>query len=320
MRDSDRAIWDSRARLQRTRDLRADAPTRVPSQDERLTRIRQGVYARAEDLDGAPHGVQYLARIEATAQARRAPIFARESALAVHGVPYGREPERVFTIGGASTAGLKAGVQHARVTIAADDVVQERGLLVCSLPYALADTARHRDQRVAVAAIDAALHEQLVSKEAILDALSRQSRVGQARARASIAFAEGAAESVGESWSRVVLQLLGFPAPELQPAVRGASGRWWHPDFRWRLADLPRPLLGEFDGMTKYGDLAAREGLTPQQALAREKRREDDLRAENDTVHWVWGDVTTPRRLERILLARGVPRIRPSSLWLPGNR
>lgn len=319
MRESDRAIWESRARLQRTRDLRADAPTRVPSQDERFTRIRQGVYAPAAELETAPIGVRYLARIEATAEMRRAPIFARESALAIHGIPYGDEPERVFTIGGSATAGLKAGVQHARVELDSIDVVQERGLLVCSPAYALADLARRRDQRVTVAAIDAALHERITTAEAILEALSRQSRVGQARARAAVAFADAAAESVGESWSRVVLQLLGFPAPELQPAVQGASGRWWRPDFRWLLPELRRPLLGEFDGMAKYGRLAEQAGLNPRQALAREKDRDDDLRVENDTAHWIWPDVTTSSRLERILLAHGLPRIRRPSLWLPGR-
>lgn len=317
MRESDSRIWQQRVRVQRSQELRADLPAIEPWREPSLVRIRHGVYAPASELKDAALGVRYLARIEATAEARRSPTFARESALALHGLPYGAEPERVFTIGDLRTAGLKAGVQHARVELAPEDVVEVHGMLACSVPYALADLARHRDQRVAVAAIDAALHEKRTTRQAIGEALSRQSRTGQARAQAALAFADGDAESVGESWSRVVLQLLGFPAPELQPTVRGASGRKWDPDFRWVLGELPRPLLGEFDGHEKYGRLAAQAGMTPQQAVAREKEREDDMRVDNDFARWTWKDTLQPARLERIMLAHRVPRIRRPSLWLP---
>ncbi|MET4098086.1 hypothetical protein ABIB37_000323 [Agrococcus sp. UYP10] len=317
MRDSDSTIWQRRVRVQRSGALRADLPTAEPWRESGLARIRHGVYAPAAELEAAGHGVRYLARIEATAEMRSSPTFARESALALHGLPYGAEPDRVFTIGDLRTAGLKAGVQHARVELDAEDVVEVHGMQATSVPYALADLARRRDQRVAVAAIDAALHEQRCDREEIAAALSRQSRVGRSRAEAALAFADGGAESVGESWSRVVLQLLGFPAPQVQPRVRGASGRMWEPDFGWTLPELPRPLLGEFDGQEKYGRLAAADGLTPAQALAREKAREDDLRVEHDIARWIWIDLLEPARLERLLLAHRLPRIRRPSLWLP---
>lgn len=316
MHRSDREIWDHRVRIERTRDLEAARPEVPPSRDPALVRVRHGVYAPADDLEAARHGVRYLARIEATAIRRSSPIFARESALALDGIPYGAEPERVFTTGDLRTAGLKAGVQHARVELDPLDVVEERGLLACSLPYALADLARHRDQRVSVAALDAALQERRVTVDEVLAALGRQSRVGRARAESAVAFADGAAESVGESWSRVAIRLLGFAAPDLQPEVRGASGREWRTDMRWERTGR-RPLLGEFDGHQKYGELAAASGRTGAEALAAEKEREDDLRVDHDMARWVWRDVLQPRRLEAILLAHGAPRIRRPSLWLP---
>ncbi len=318
MRESDTRIWEHRARVQRARELRADArgaPERNPS----LTRIRRGVYVRTVELENAEPGVRYLARIEAVAALRDRPIFARESALAVHGIPYGKEPEMVFTTGDLRTAGRKAGVQHARVGLDPRDIAEHNGLMLVALPAALADVARRRDPRVAVAAIDAALHEGRTTKAEIREALQRQSRMGRARAEAAIDFADGDAESVGESWSRVVMHLLGFPAPELQPTVKGASGREWFPDFRWVLPELSKPLLGEFDGMQKYARIAEQHGRTPQQAFAREKSREDDLRVDNDTAHWVWDDLMDPTRLERILLAHELPRVRRPSLWLPGG-
>lgn len=316
MRESDTRIWQQRARVQRASELRADARG-VPQRNPALTRIRRGVYARADELDDAIRGVRYLARVEAVAEVRDGPIFARESALAIYGIPYGSEPDRVFTTGGRSTAGLKAGVQHARAELHPMDVTERNDLLVVSLPHALADVARRRGQRIAVAAIDAALHERRTTKDEIRAALERQSRIGRARAEGAIDFADGSAESVGESWSRVVMHLLGFPAPELQPTVRGLSGTEWFPDFRWHLPELAKPLLGEFDGLEKYGRIAETQGQTPGQALAHEKFREDDLRVDNDTAHWVWADLIDPTRLERILLAHNLPRVRRPSLWLP---
>lgn len=319
VRESDTRLWEQRARVQRASELRSDTRG-APERNSALTRIRRGVYARTDELLAVEHGLRYLARIEAVAEMRDRPVFARESALALHGIPYGREPERIFTIGGAGTAGLKAGVQHARAPLDAAEIEERDGLRMVSLPHALADVARHRDQRVAVAAIDAALHERRTTKRAVRDALARQSRMGRARGEAAVEFADGASESVGESWSRVVVHLLGFPAPELQPTVRGASGKDWFPDFRWALPELERPLLGEFDGLEKYGRIAEQQGQTPRQALVREKGREDDLRSDNDTAHWVWDDLMEPTRLERILLGHGLPRVRRPALWLPSSR
>ncbi|GGN79980.1 hypothetical protein GCM10010968_07450 [Agrococcus terreus] len=308
--------WDDRVPLQRARDLRADDPRRAPAREAALEPIRRGVYAPSTALVGAGREARYLARIEAVSVARSAPMFARESALALHGIPYGAEPERVFTTGDRRTAGLKAGVQHARVDLDPEDVTTVHGLRACTLPYALADVARRREPRVAVAAIDAALHAGLVQRGAILTALDRQGPTGRSRAAAAVAFADAAAESVGESWSRVTIRLLGFEAPELQAVVAGGSGRLWRGDFRWRRPGR-RPLLGEFDGMQKYGELAAREGRSGASALAAEKHREDDLRFEHDVARWVWLDVLRPERLEAILDRHEVPRIARRSLWLP---
>lgn len=317
MRESDTRIWDHRLRVQRTRDIRAEDPLRQPHREPALTRIRQGVYAPTAEAESAMFGVRYLARVEAVAMTRDNPILARESALALHGIPYGNEPDRVFTTGSLRTAGLKSGVQHSRVLLDDVDVVEVHGVRVAALPAALADLARHRGQRVAVAAIDAALHEQRTTKDAVRDALARQSRTGRARAEAAIEFADARAESVGESWSRVLMHLLGFPAPELQAKVCGASGRFWSPDFRWDLPELEKPLLGEFDGLEKYGRIALANGKEPQEALAEEKAREDDLRVANNTARWVWRDVMEPVRLESILVAHGLPHVRHPSIWLP---
>lgn len=102
-------------------------------------------------------------------------------------------------------------------------------------------------------------------------------------ARRALSFADSAAESVGESWSRAQMIEAGLPLPRLQhtfPTHEGPA----RTDFDW-----DGVLVGEFDGLQKYGRLV-RRGETPRDALIREKRREDALRAQGIMViRWTWG-------------------------------
>lgn len=299
------------------RELIAASPGLRPERDARFARVRRGIYVERSPsvepaistTDAPGRDANYLLRIRAVQQARVRPIFARESALAIHGIPFGLEPDVVYTAGLAATAKKKAGVVHAPVVLDAADVVRVGDLLVCSLASALADVARRRDRLVAVSAIDAALHERSVTKQAIADALGRQSPRRRAAAEWAIAFADGDAESVGESWSRVRIFELGFVAPELQQWVLGPTGHHWRVDMRF-LRPGRRPVYGEFDGSVKYGELANRAGKSGARALAEEKRRDDELLFSGEPAHWVWNDVLHPARLERILDAYGVPRVR----------
>lgn len=295
--------------MQTTRQLVASEPGLRPERDGRFSRLRRGVYSDAASTDGEDRNARYLLRIRAVHVARSQPVFARESALAVHGIPYGLEPPVVYTAGGASTAKKKAGVVHAPVALLSTDVVSVDGLQVCSVAYALADFARRGRAVDAVAALDYALRRGMVKKPQLADALARQGRPGRTRARWAIDFADPRAESVGESWSRVRVFELGFADPELQVWVTGPTGNRWRVDMRF---DRPgrRPVYGEFDGMQKYGELAARQGKTGLQALAAEKARDDDLLFTGHPSHWVWDDVLHPARLERILVGYGIPRVR----------
>lgn len=303
--------------VRRRRALVGLDPSAQPDRDASLARVRRGVYAPAEELKQADRRTRYLSRIQAVALMRDQPIFARESALAVHELPFGLEPDHVFTAGGARTAGLKAGVCHSPVALDEADVVRAGELLVCSAAYALADVARRRDPLVAVAALDAALRAQLVTRDEVLDALSRQGPRGRRRAAWSVEFADADAESVGESYSRVRVHQLGFPAPELQPRVTGLSGKEYRTDMRWAQRG-DRPLLGEFDGAMKYGVLANEAGIAGAQALADEKAREDDLCFENDFARWIWDDLMRPSRLDAILTGHGLQRERPPLLGFDG--
>lgn len=301
------------APIRRVRELGASGAGVRPERDERYARLRRGVYTERASLPEDDREAAYLLSIRAVHAVRTRPIFARESALAIHGIPYGLEPDAVYTAGDARTARKKAGIVHAPVDLDARDVTAVGDLLVCSVAYALADFARRSSAVDAVSAIDHALHERAVSKADIRDALGRQSKRGRARAEWAIEFADARAESVGESWSRVRIFELGFAAPELQVWVTGRSGARHRVDMRWSLDDR-RPVYGEFDGLCKYGELAQRAGRSGVDALAKEKARDEDLLFTGDPAHWIWADVHQPSRLDRILAAYGIPRVRPSLL------
>ena len=72
------------------------------------------------------------------------------------------------------------------------------------------------------------------------------------------AFADGRAESVGETRSRVAIQRAGLPPPVLQYAVIGTRT-----DFCW----TDRRTVGEFDGKVKYSRRHLRAGETPGDAV-----------------------------------------------------
>jgi len=121
-----------------------------------------------------------------------------------------------------------------------------------------------------------------------LDAALRRSKgwPGAPQARRVVAFADGRAESVGESRSRVAIARAGLPVPELQRPVLHAGGTA-SADFGWP----QHRTVGEFDGKAKYQRML-RPGQTPADAVYEEKLREDAIRAQGwEVVRWHWADL-----------------------------
>ncbi|MCC9198096.1 hypothetical protein QNO08_05125 [Arthrobacter sp. zg-Y820] len=134
-------------------------------------------------------------------------------------------------------------------------------------------------------------------------------RTKRLRAQRVIDFAQVLSESAGESYSRAVLHLHGFPEPELQHGFDTSSGRF-RTDFYWP----EHRLAGEFDGAVKYG--RGKESRAPAwDTLVREKRREDAIRATGvGFVRWSWNDITRPPQhpegLVQRLVRAGLPQSR----------
>jgi len=100
------------------------------------------------------------------------------------------------------------------------------------------------------------------------------------------------AQSVAETLSRHLMWERHLPEPVLQFEVRDEWGNVLGiTDFAWP----EYGVLGEFDGMVKYGRLR-REGETAGEAVEREKRREDALRAETGwlMVRIIWAELFHP--------------------------
>ena len=164
------------------------------------------------------------------------------------------------------------------------------GLLVTSVARTITDLARFAAVRVragsgrrgpAPRACDAGCSARGASSGASTDGATR--RPGRV-----VAFADGRAESVGETRSRLAIHRAGLPAPALQHEVRHAGGRrLGRTDFCWE----EFATVGEFDGRVKYGRLL-RPGQEPGDVVFAEKVREDAMRAEGlGMVRWTWPEL-----------------------------
>ena len=269
-----------------------------------LVRVRRGAYRQPGALTDVARHRQLvsasLPRIHPDA------VVSHVSAAVLHGLPVPRKDLRRVTV-----TRDRRGRGHAdslvRVVgcpLGEDEVVLTGGVRTTSVARTVVDVARDLDFRWGVAAADAALRAGLPADDLARQVERARRRPGNVRARAVLAFADGRAESAGESLSRVALEQEGVPAPELQVEVRVGGVLLGRADFGWRDAGV----LGEFDGKIKYGQLL-RPGQSAADVVMAEKAREEALRDAHWTVvRWGWDDLADPRRLANRVqraLARG---------------
>ena len=202
-------------------------------------------------------------------------------------------------------------------TIDADDIVIRHGIRCTSLRRTVFDVARTLSTEAAVSCADAA-ERMMIERGREWDLAARDSwRAGLRElvesatgargirfARRVLAFADGRAQLPGESVSRLQLARLGFPPPQLQVPVPAQDGGTYFVDFGLREVRA----FGEFDGERKYFDEALRRGVSLEQVLFEEKKREDWIRG---TTQWRlarWGDEhsRTPARLAARLAQFGI--------------
>ncbi|WP_166503394.1 hypothetical protein [Modestobacter italicus] len=122
-------------------------------------------------------------------------------------------------------------------------------------------------------AMDAALHDELLTHDNLREAVLRQTHWnGIAAAARAAGLANGRAESPLETLGRLRILGSGLPLPELQMDLHGPRGFVGRVDAWYEDA----AVAVEFDGRVKYEDPFG--GRTAAQVLWDEKRREDAIR------------------------------------------
>lgn len=157
---------------------------------------------------------------------------------------------------------------------------------------AVVQTALDHGALPAIISADDALQDGVTTVEAIVAAAASVRRwPGAGKVRTMVAMMDGRSQSVGESRLRVMLTVSGLRlVPQYPISDEGADNPFAYADL---LVDGTNLLL-EFDGKIKYGS---------QEALWREKKREDRIRRRNYRVERViWADLERPTVL--------LPRIR----------
>ena len=290
-----------------------------------LTPVRRGAYTDGSPDDrDAGHALLLQA---ALAELGPGAVASHVSAVVVHGLPtWGLPLERAHVTFDRRTGGrLDARLHVHTAPLHPDDIVVVDGQAVTSWARTVVDIARRARFEPAVAVADAALAARRTDPgslpivavgagghravdppalRAALDAAVRRAKgwPGVPDARRVVAFADGRAESVGESRSRIAIAHAGLPPPVLQLPLTLAGGTAYA-DFGWPA----QRTLGEFDGKVKYGRLL-KPGQVPGDVVYAEKLREDEFRALDwEVVRWGWSDL----RDFRSTAARIRSRFRP---------
>lgn len=267
----------------------SDGELRRRRRSGELVTIGRGGYLPATDPRLAGAAAAHALRIDSgEALTADDSVISHVSAAVMHGLPVWNLPlDRVHRTRDRRTGGRLGPTAHLHAApLDAAEVTTIGGRLVTTPARTLADLGRTAGFEQVVVLADAALHRTLVDAAALEHALLRASGWrGAPAARRALEFADGRAESVGESRSRVAMARAGLPAPDLQWEV-SAEHRWLgRVDFAWP------GVVGEFDGRVKYGR-HLRPGQDAGDAVFAEKQREDRIRDEGlRVVRWIWDEL-----------------------------
>lgn len=278
----------------------------------RLTRLRAGVFCAGPPSPDAT--------VLAAARAYPRAVVSHRSALVLYRLPQlGRPPCSTEMTVPPRASVTMPGVHVYRASVLDADRTVVSGAAVTTVARTLADTGRDVGLAAGVVAMDAALHDGLVTLREIEQTLGRcRSWPGTRTARQALALTDAAAESPLESISRLAFHSMGLPAPQSQVDIFDHHGDFLgRGDFGW--AGLG--VVGEADGKQKYRD------PNDTDALVREKDRQEAIESTGLVVaRWGWDEAWRRRPLlhSRMLSAfararardlAGVPRtweLRPS--------
>ncbi|MBM6402066.1 type IV toxin-antitoxin system AbiEi family antitoxin domain-containing protein [Phycicoccus sonneratiae] len=250
-----------------------------------LRRVRRGVFAAPSAWDPAPPWERFRLTVVGVLLGHPGWAASHHAALAVHGLPLvGVDLGRVDVVADVGTSKRRDGVHVHRRTVPS---VEVGGLRVVPVAEACVATAAAGGLEPGLVAMDAALHSGRCDRADLGRAVAAHgARTGAERARRAVELADPAAESPGETRTRMVVASLGVPVRS-QVEVHDALGFVGRVDLL-----VGGRVVVEFDGLTKYA------GADGPHALAREKRREERLRdAGYRVVRVTWADLERPAQL-----------------------
>ena len=246
------------------------------------------------------------------------PVFARESAAQVMGLPVIGVPEEIQTVVPPGTVGGRSrnGVRRIMAVEGDPEPWTMYGLRVTRPVETVRDLTVRLPLQRSLPAMDRLLQGKALpgsphntnlvfSRDHVRESVARlPSAAKQNRVLRVLDVADGGAQSAGESKSRAIMILNGFPTPVLQARFHDDWGQIGFPDFDWE----EFKILGEFDGYEKYSAQRYLKGKTPAEVVVAEKKREDRLRALGYTVvRWTWDDLRDQRVLVAKLHKAGLP-------------
>ncbi|MDI6022796.1 hypothetical protein QBL02_04485 [Leucobacter sp. UT-8R-CII-1-4] len=301
---------------------RVHSPHVRPSLDRNgeLVRLHRGSYMPKRRWSALSTEDRHLAAMLSAQRAATRPlVFSRLSAAILLGLSVHKPRDtRVHIVTSESGAGkTTAGIVRHRCPIDSAEIVSVHGLL-CTSPFrTLLDLARFEPAELALAAADSYLRqeyrvgrivdsnevEQWREAFAIRLRLLRGHR-GVRRALQVCELADARCDSVLESVSHLQLRRLGFDVA-LQVAVPARYGGHYFVDFEL----LGLGVFAECDGKSKYTNSVLRGGLSAEEVVYREKRREEWISSSTGKriVRWGYADVATPITLAQLLESYGVP-------------
>ena len=258
-----------------------------------LVRIRQGAYTFSDVWAAADDLGKHSLRAHAALRAHSVPVALSHTSAAVeHGLRM-FEPDLSkvhLTCLGSPLARSTGDIVYHQGACCDDDLRLVNGHAVVEPVRASLEAASLTSVPAGLVILDSLIDLEFAS----LDELRRgfESMTGSPSTRRlhiTVRLARRGAKSHGESLSRYSMWRGHLPEPELQFEVRDEYGTLLGiTDFAWP----EYGLLGEFDGMVKYGRLL-KPGQTPGDAVEQEKKREDLLRAQTGwlMVRFIWSEL-----------------------------
>ncbi len=261
-----------------------------------LARVRPGVYATPGDAATDITTRHVIAVHAAMAKQRTNAVVSHVSAAAIHGLPlWDLSLAQVHltqpgTAGGHTTRRRHQHMAH----LSPAQVTEVGGLPVSTVARTIVDLARTVQFDRAVAVGDAALNNAMTTVDELLTEIERlPGRSGAKRARAAVLAMDPRSESIGESWSRIVMDRAGLPPRDLQRVIRVNGDLLGRADYFFD----EHGIVGEFDGRVKYSRQID-DPRDPGEIAWDEKKREDRLRdAGLEVMRWTWADLAAPHRL-----------------------